>query len=408
MGNGQENRQGNGGSGSTANKEGKKGRKRRKVRWFDLQGRWLGRAIRADEEMSRGRTPKQEPSTTQSQPKVPKAESQGVASPHRNGNREMSHAERPPTIWHFLHLHTTGRSQASYGSSPLEKHLRPKSHPQHQILASPTPFLPQRAISGPPETHTPGPCEPRCVRLQYRLHTMSLSHFPRLLPMTLLSDPVYRPVLETVRASRNGIVYGGKLRFSHALVINLLYRSGPLGPRLKLVLKATREHSFVLAVYAAIYKVVVKLLAQEKLLGANSGLIKTIAGAVGGWAVYSQHFSVFNPGITHQITLYCFSRVLMALAKVALDLLLQCRQPTFKIHGKPVRYDDLNDVQTRRLKNNIYDKSWKYFAVATWAMVMFLYDYKPQYLQSSLRHSMAYIYDTEMDTWDTWREFLGF
>lgn len=226
--------------------------------------------------------------------------------------------------------------------------------------------------------------------------------------MTVLSNPVYRPLLEAARSSRNGIVYGGKLRFSHALVINLLYRAGPLGPRLKLVLRATREHSFVLAVYAAIYKVVVNVLAQDSLLGSNTRLIKLLAGAVGGWAVYSQHFSAFNPGITHQITLYCFSRVLMALCKVILDLFLQCRQPTFNIRGKTVRYDDLSDIQARRLKNKIYDKSWKYFAVGTWALVMFLYDYQPQYLQSSLRHSMAYIYDTEMDTWATWREFLGF
>lgn len=236
----------------------------------------------------------------------------------------------------------------------------------------------------------------------------SQTAFPRLLPMTLLSDPAYRQVLETVRSSRNGIVYGGKIRFSHALVINLLYRSGPFGPRLKLVLRATTQHSFVLAAFAAIYKIVVQLLAQDSLLGRKTGLIKLIAGAVGGWAVYSHHFSTFNAGITHQITLYCFSRVLIALCKVLLDLILECRQPTFTIRGQHVRYHDLTDIQAHRLKGKIYDKSWKYFAVGTWALVMFLYDYQPQYLQSSLRHSMAYIYDTELDTWATWREFFGF
>lgn len=226
--------------------------------------------------------------------------------------------------------------------------------------------------------------------------------------MTILSNPLYRPLLEVIRLSRNGIVYGGKIRFSHALVINLLYRLGPMKPRLQQVLKATKEHALVLASFAIVYKLLTKALAQEKLFGSNSGLIKLIAGAVGGWAVYSQNFSLFNPGITHQITLYCFSRVLIALAKIALDLYLQCRQPLLRIHGETVKFNSLSDQQARRFKQSVYNKSWKYFAVAVWALVMFIYDYQPLYLQSSLRHSMAYMYDVEMDTWSSWLEFLGF
>lgn len=224
--------------------------------------------------------------------------------------------------------------------------------------------------------------------------------------MSILTNPLFRPLLEIVRSSRNGIVYGGKIRFSHALVINLLYRSGPMGPRLKQVLKATKEHSLVLASFAIIYKTVVNLLKQDRMLGTNKGLTKLVAGAVAGWVVYSQHFGQFNPGITHQITLYCFSRVLIASGKIALDMYLQCRQPSIQLHGGRVKFNDLNTAQANRLKSKIYDKTWKYFAVATWALVMFIYDYQPQYLQSSLRHSMAYIYDVEMDNWASWREFF--
>lgn len=226
--------------------------------------------------------------------------------------------------------------------------------------------------------------------------------------MSVLANPLYRPLLEIVRSSRNGIVYGGKLRFSHALVINLLYRSGPIVPRLKQVLKATKEHASVLAGFAIVYKTVVNVLKQDKFLGSNTGLVKFLAGAFGGWVVYSQHFSAFNPGITHQITLYCFLRVLIALGKIILDLYLQCRQPSLRIRGDHVKYNDLNETQARRFKSKIYNKSWKYFAVLTWALVMFIYDYQPQYLQSSLRHSMAYIYDVEMDTWASWKDFFGF
>lgn len=226
--------------------------------------------------------------------------------------------------------------------------------------------------------------------------------------MSVLSNPVYRPLLEIVRSSRNGIVYGGKIRFSHALVINLLYRSGPLKPRLTLTFRAAKDHAQVLAGFAVIYKVLVKLLQHDKFLGTdNVGLVKFIAGGVGSWVVYSQHFNYFHPGITHQVTLYCFSRVLIAMSKILLDQYLSCTQPTLHLHDKKVKYRDLTDNQAFKLKSAIYDKSWKYFAVLTWALVMFIYDYQPQYLQLSLRHSMAYIYDVEMDTWGTWREFFG-
>ncbi|EGW29869.1 uncharacterized protein SPAPADRAFT_157987 [Spathaspora passalidarum NRRL Y-27907] len=227
---------------------------------------------------------------------------------------------------------------------------------------------------------------------------------------SILTNPLYRPLLDVLRSSRNGIVYGGKIRFSHALVINLLYRSGPLTPRLKSVLEATKNHAEVLASFAIIYKAAVIILKSEAFLGPkNMRLIKFLAGGFGSWIVYSQHFKFFHGGITHQITLYCFSRVLIAVGKILLDQYLACFQPSFRNYqGDLIKYRDLNNNQQKKLKGLIYDKSWKYFAVLTWALVMFIYDYQPQYLQSSLRHSMAYIYDVEMDSWSTWREFLGF
>ncbi|CAK7893850.1 hypothetical protein CAAN1_02S08812 [[Candida] anglica] len=227
---------------------------------------------------------------------------------------------------------------------------------------------------------------------------------------SILKSAAARPILEILRSSRNGIVYGGKLRFSHALVINLLYRSGPLRPRLESVIKATKDHAQVLAAFAIIYKGACKILEQDLVLGKNSGLIKFLAGAFGSWIVYSQHFPYFHPGITHQITLYCFSRVLIAGGKILLDHYFNCRQPKFALGkgGESIAFRDLTEVQKKHLRQKVYNKSWKYFAVLTWGLVMFMYDYQPQYLQSSLRHSMAYIYDVEMSSWDTWREFIGF
>lgn len=227
----------------------------------------------------------------------------------------------------------------------------------------------------------------------------------------ILNNPLYRPLLEVIKSARNGVVYGGKVRFLHALIISILYRSGPVWPRLKLVLTATKNHAEVLAVFAVIYKVVCNALIQDTFLGpGNLRLIKFIAGCVGSWVVYSQHFGYFHPGITHQVTLYCFSRVLIALGKILLDQYLNCAQPTFRYQNRdlPIPFRDLTAIQQRKVRSNIYNRSWKYFAVLTWGLVMFIYDYQPQYLQSSLRHSMAYIYDVEMDSWSTWREFFGY
>lgn len=226
--------------------------------------------------------------------------------------------------------------------------------------------------------------------------------------MSILTNPLYRPLLEVLRSSRNGIVYGGKIRFSHALVINLLYRSGPLRPRLQQTFTAAADHAQVLAAFAIIYKTVVNILQHDKAMGRdNPGLAKFIAGGVGSWFVYSQHFGYFHPGITHQITLYCFSRVLVASAKILLDYYLNCTQPALRLHDKKVKFRDLTDKQQNKLRQSIYNKSWKYFAVLTWALVMLIYDFQPKYLQSSLRHSMAYIYDVEMESWSTWRDFFG-
>lgn len=227
--------------------------------------------------------------------------------------------------------------------------------------------------------------------------------------MTVLDNPLYRPLLEALRSARNGVVYGGKLRFSHALVINLLYRLGPMKPRLTQVFEATKSHAEVLAAFATIYQLGVRLLLHDQVLGGSKGMVKFLAGSFASWVVYSQHFGYFHPGITHQITLYCFSRVLLAAGKIAVDKYLYCAQPKFLVRdGTLVLFRDLTDHQQKKLKNGVYNRLWKYFAVLTWGLVMLFYDTHPQYLQSSLRHSMAYIYDVEMESWGNWREFFGF
>ena len=42
----------------------------------------------------------------------------------------------------------------------------------------------------------------------------------------IVLDPKYHTPLTLVKAVRNGAVYGAKVRFPHALVMTLLFRSG--------------------------------------------------------------------------------------------------------------------------------------------------------------------------------------
>ena len=39
-------------------------------------------------------------------------------------------------------------------------------------------------------------------------------------------DPKNQPILSLVKGMRNGVVYGTKIRFPHALVMMMLFRSG--------------------------------------------------------------------------------------------------------------------------------------------------------------------------------------
>lgn len=240
---------------------------------------------------------------------------------------------------------------------------------------------------------------------QRGVRTANLTPQPQ---MDILTNPAYRPILEVIRSARNGIVYGGKIRFSHALVISLLYRLGPLKPRIRLVFRATKNHASVLALFAIIYKLATKVLGNEEVFGSNPHLTKLLAGAIGLYFVYSHSFPWFNDGITHQITLYCFLRVLIACGKILLDWVLEISKPSFKDYaGEPILYSALSVQQKKRLKNKFYNRSWKWFAILTWALVMLIYDTHPEYLQSSLRHLMAYIYDVENDSWPSWKAFFG-
>ena len=87
------------------------------------------------------------------------------------------------------------------------------------------------------------------------------------------------------------------------------------------------------------------------ILGDKTLINQIYCRSFGSWIVYSQHFNFFHGGITHQITLYCFSRVVLALSKILLDKYLNCFQPGFRNYqGELIHYKDLNNQQQKKLK----------------------------------------------------------
>lgn len=205
----------------------------------------------------------------------------------------------------------------------------------------------------------------------------------------LVSNPKNRDALQIIKSMRNGLVYGGKLRFAHTLVMQFIFKRGvPSSKRLDTVLKMARAHGTILAAYAAIYRVL--LLILRKIHG-EKPVLEMICGAIAGCFVYGNWNPYFNHAITHQITLFCGARVVLALGKIT----------AFKL-AKQWKESKSEKIAMRK---SVQRHSWTVFATLTWGSVMYLHRYYPSFLQHGLESSMEFIYD---DTdWSDLRSLLG-
>ncbi|EMC93367.1 hypothetical protein BAUCODRAFT_75986 [Baudoinia panamericana UAMH 10762] len=216
----------------------------------------------------------------------------------------------------------------------------------------------------------------------------------------VILDPRYHDPLVLVKAIRNGLVYGTKVRFPHALVMVFLFRSGTLREKLWLIFKATRQHAMNLAKFALLYKS--SMLALKSLNGGKEESVHTfLAGLFGGYWVFG-HGRSARSSVNQQIVIYVFARVALALAKLAV-------QPpgdnsliggSYGGHGGK-GWLGLNEKQLDLVRRN----SWPVFASVSWASVMWLFRHYPETLQPSLRSSMTYIYDNA-EKWEDARSFL--
>ncbi|KAJ5475108.1 hypothetical protein N7539_008174 [Penicillium diatomitis] len=236
----------------------------------------------------------------------------------------------------------------------------------------------------------------------------------------LVLNPELAPLLSLVKGARNGIVYGSKVRFPHALVMIFLFRSGTFREKVKLVLNATRLHARNLATFATIYKASMIILRNLPAGQGKEGRYDSFfAGLLGGYAVFGRQRGSISQQVCRksphrgrmewkgprvknrialptansnpylQIVIYVFARVMLSLAKLSV-------QPGMH---------PLSSLITPQARTSITDNAWPVFASMSWALVMYLFRWYPETLASSLRSSMVYIY-ADSDHWNSFRNLL--
>ncbi|KAI9139527.1 Tim17/Tim22/Tim23/Pmp24 family-domain-containing protein [Paraphysoderma sedebokerense] len=196
----------------------------------------------------------------------------------------------------------------------------------------------------------------------------------------ILANPAYHDLLSIVKGFRNGMVYGAKIRFPHALVMTFLFRDGPLSSKLKFIFTATKTHSRNLAFFVTIYKTLMIL--QRRMLGKEQYWNPFLAGCIGGYMVFGK-----NTNINNQIVLYLFSRITIGLAKL---LVKKSLLPSS--HSDP-------------LLDPLVRDPFPVFASLVWGTVMYLFRYHRETLQGSLQASMQYLYN-DSDVWDNLRNWI--
>jgi peroxisomal membrane protein 4 len=202
----------------------------------------------------------------------------------------------------------------------------------------------------------------------------------------VILNPKYHEPLVLLKAIRNGLVYGVKVRFPHALVMIFLFRSGTVREKLLAIFKATRLHAFNLAKFALLYKS--SMLAMKNVNGKEQSVHPFLAGLFGGYWVFGHGKAAFS-SVSQQIVIYVFARVVLGMAKLAV-------QPpgdntliggAYGGHGGK----GILGLSPEQLAI-VRQRSWPVFASLSWASVMWMFRWYPEMLQPSLRNSMTYMY----------------
>lgn len=106
-----------------------------------------------------------------------------------------------------------------------------------------------------------------------------------------------------------------------------------------------------------------------------------LAGLLGGYTVFGR---TIHNSVSQQIVIYVFARVALALAKLAVQ-----PKHVAGVPGGGGGWELFGDGEMRR---SLIRNGWPAFASLSWAMVMYLFRWHPETVQSSLRSSMSYMW----------------
>jgi peroxisomal membrane protein 4 len=179
-------------------------------------------------------------------------------------------------------------------------------------------------------------------------------------------------LISSLRGLRNGLYYGGKIRFVHSLVIEILFsRSSSLKEKLRNIIKPTLEHATNLGLFVLIYKTTVCIL--RRLFNTQNKICNFLAGLIGAYFMWSK-----KTNVNMQIMLYLLSRNILAVANIISEKYF----PKFE-GGFPIT------------------------SIIVWGIVMFLFEWQPKALQNSLKSSMDFIYK-DSNKYTSWTDFVPF
>ncbi|KAJ7630620.1 Tim17/Tim22/Tim23/Pmp24 family-domain-containing protein [Roridomyces roridus] len=199
----------------------------------------------------------------------------------------------------------------------------------------------------------------------------------------LILNPAYQPYLAILKGARNGLVYGVKVRFPHALVMAILFGRGDWKARARVIFRATKQHAFNLAKFVALYKSF--LLLQKKANGGKERSMDTfVAGLLGGYIVFGE-----RTAINEQIVLYVVSRVLASFIPRATQP-YSSSAPAAPGVVKPMPPDS---------------RYFTLFAAMSWGAVMWLFEHRGETIQPGMFNSMTYLY-RDSERWTTLRNLL--
>jgi hypothetical protein len=106
-----------------------------------------------------------------------------------------------------------------------------------------------------------------------------------------------------------------------------------------------------------------------------------LAGLLGGYTVFGR---TIHNSVSQQIVIYVFARVCLALAKLAV-------QPRH-VAGTPGGHGGWELFGDGEMRRSLVRNGWPAFASLSWAMVMYMFRWHPETVQSSLRSSMSYMW----------------